>query len=155
MNSDDIITALNHLIETCKDGEEGFKTCVKDANDRHSELESMFADRQRSCAAAASELQELVRAEGGKPDTGSSVGAALHRGWVNIKTAISGKDDNAVLNECERGEDSAVRSYGKELRKDMPAYIRMVVERQYQRALTSHLQIKNMRDQIKFVTTVK
>ncbi|GGC76075.1 PA2169 family four-helix-bundle protein [Undibacterium terreum] len=149
MENDDIISTLNDLIETCKDGEEGFKTCVEDASDRHPQLKAMLVDRQRGCAAAASELQDLVRAQGGDPETSSSVAGALHRSWVNIKTAITGKDDEAVLNECERGEDSAVRSYRKALEKDLPAHIRLVVERQYQGVLHNHDQIKNLRDQVR------
>ncbi|MFZ6647389.1 PA2169 family four-helix-bundle protein [Undibacterium sp. TJN25] len=149
MDNDDIISTLNDLIETCKDGEEGFKTCVEDASDRHPQLKAMLADRQRGCAAAASELQDLVRAQGGDPETSSSVAGALHRSWVNIKTAITGKDDEAVLNECERGEDSAVRSYRKALEKDLPAHIRLVVERQYQGVLRNHDQIKTLRDQVR------
>lgn len=149
MDNDDIISTLNDLIETCKDGEEGFKTCVEDASDRHPQLKAMLVDRQRGCAAAASELQDLVRAQGGDPETSSSVAGALHRSWVNIKTAITGKDDEAVLNECERGEDSAVRSYRKALEKDLPAHIRLVVERQYQGVLHNHDQIKNLRDQVR------
>jgi uncharacterized protein (TIGR02284 family) len=155
MNNDDIISTLNDLIETCKDGEEGFKTCVEDASDRHPQLKTMFADRQRSCAIAASELQELVRTEGGEPRIGSSVGSALHRSWLNIKTAITGKDDEAVLNECERGEDSAVHSYAKALEKDLPINIRMVVERQYQGVLQNHDRIKNLRDQIKVEASIE
>ncbi|MES2070541.1 MAG: PA2169 family four-helix-bundle protein [Pseudomonadota bacterium] len=149
MENDDIISTLNDLIETCKDGEEGFKTCSEDASDRHPELKTMLAERQRGCAAAARELQDLVRAQGGDPETSSSVAGALHRSWVNIKTAITGKDDETVLIECERGEDSAVRAYRKALEKDLPAHIRLVVERQYEGVLRNHDQIKNLRDQVK------
>jgi uncharacterized protein (TIGR02284 family) len=148
MNNDDIISTLNDLIETSKDGEQGFKACVEDASDRHPQLKTMLADRQRGCAAAASELQDLVRAQGGDPATGSSVGGALHRGWLNVRTAITGKDDETVLNECERGEDVAVKSYRKALGKDLPANIRLVVERQYQGVLRNHDQIKALRDQV-------
>ena len=37
----------------------------------------------------------------------SSISGALHRRWVDIKGVITGKDDEAILNECERGEDVA------------------------------------------------
>jgi uncharacterized protein (TIGR02284 family) len=149
MNNDDIISTLNDLIKTCKDGEEGFKACLDDASDQHPHLKTVFADRQRSCALAASELQDLVRAQGGDPAVGSSIGAALHRGWLNIRTAVAGKDDEAVLNECERGEDAAVNNYREALEKDLPTHVRMVVERQYQGVLRNHDQIKTFRDQIR------
>jgi uncharacterized protein (TIGR02284 family) len=147
MDNDDVISTLNDLIETCKDGEEGFKTCAKDAADSDVYIKNLFVDRAQSCAVAANELQELVRAQGGKPTTGSSVSGTLHRRWVDIKSALLGRDNEAVLNECERGEDVAVLSYRRALEKDLPSSIRSVIERQYQGVLQNHDQIKSLRNQ--------
>ncbi|MES2535772.1 MAG: PA2169 family four-helix-bundle protein [Pseudomonadota bacterium] len=145
MDNDDVISTLNDLIETCKDGQEGFRTCADDASD--AKLKSIFTDRAQKCAQAAEELQTLVRARGGNPETTSSVSAALHRRWVDIKSAVLGKDDEAILNECERGEDVAVSSYRNALDKDLPPEIRNVVERQYQGVLKNHDMVKSLRDQ--------
>jgi uncharacterized protein (TIGR02284 family) len=73
----------------------------------------------------------------------------LHRRWVDLKSAITGKDDEAILNECERGEDVAVKSYRNALEKDLPPDIRSVVERQYNGVLRNHDQVKSLRDQIR------
>lgn len=149
MTNDDVISTLNDLIETSKDGEEGFRTCAEDASDRNPQLRTLFLDRSAGCAAAAQELQQLVRSLGGDPEKRSSVSGTIHRGWLAIKTALTGNDDLAVLTECERGEDVAVASYRKALGKDLPTDIRAVVERQYQGALRNHDQVKLMRDQLK------
>jgi len=147
MVNNDIISTLNDLIECCKDGEQGFKTCAEDASGLHPKLKAVLRERQLECAASASELQSLVRAQGGNPETHSTVSGSLHRGWLNIKTAIRGKDDEAVLNECERGEDAAVKNYRKALEKDLPMNIRLIVERQFQGVLRNHDQIKVLRNQ--------
>jgi uncharacterized protein (TIGR02284 family) len=147
MDNDDIISLLNELIATCKDSEAGFKVCAEDASKRHVQLKTILTERQRACALAARELQDLVRAQGGEPETSSTVGGALHRGWMNIKTAITGKDDEIVLRECERGEDTALKNYRKTLDQDLPAHIRLVVERQYQGVLRNYDQMKNLRSQ--------
>ena len=34
-------------------------------------------------------------------------------GWGSVKAALSSRDDKAVLEECERGEDAAVARYRK------------------------------------------
>lgn len=149
MDNDDIISTLNDLIKTSKDGEAGFKTCAADASDRNQRLKSMLTMRQNECAAAVSELQQLVRAHGGNPKDSSSVSGAMHRAWVDVKSAVTGKDDEAVLNECERGEDSAVKNYREALKSDLPADVRAVVERQYQGVLSNHDQIKIMRDEVR------
>jgi uncharacterized protein (TIGR02284 family) len=147
MDNDDVISCLNDLIETSRDGEEGFRSCAEDISDP--QLKSLFADRSQGCATAVRELQELVRAFGGDPETSSSVSGTMHRRWVDIKAAITGKDDEAILNECERGEDVAVRSYKNALEKDLPPNIRSVVERQFNGVLRNHDQVKVLRDQIR------
>jgi uncharacterized protein (TIGR02284 family) len=144
MDSEDIVSTLNDLIETSKDGEEGFRTCAEDASDP--QLKTFFSSRAQGCAAAVIELQDLVRAYGGDPETSGGLGGALHRRWVDIKTLITGKDDKAVLAECERGEDVAVASYRKALEKNLPPDVRTVVERQYQGVLQNHDQVKALRD---------
>ncbi|MDB5821579.1 MAG: NAD-dependent aldehyde dehydrogenase [Herminiimonas sp.] len=144
MNNDDVISTLNDLIETSKDGEDGFRSCAENISDQ--QLKSFFMDRAASCGQAASKLQEQVLALGGKPETSSSVSAGLHRRWVDIKSAVTGKNDEAILNECERGEDVAVKSYRTALEKELPPALRSMVEQQYQGALRNHDQVKALRD---------
>ena len=144
MDKSEVISTLNDLIETCKDGEEGFRTCAEDIS--NSELKSYFTNRAHRCATAAAELQDIVEEYGGSPETSSSLSGTLHRRWVDIKSAITGKDEESILNECERGEDVAVKSYRKALEKDLPAEVRLVVERQYQGVLRNHDQVKALRD---------
>jgi uncharacterized protein (TIGR02284 family) len=145
MDNDEVISTLNDLIETSKDGEEGFRTCAEDIKDP--QLKTLFSNRAMGCASAAAELQQLVRTYGGDPERSSSLGGAIHRRWVDIKSAITGRDDKAVLAECERGEDIAVSSYRSALDKRLPADVRSVVERQFQGVLKNHDEVKRLRDQ--------
>ena len=147
MENHEIVSTLNDLIETCKDGEEGFRTCADDAT--NTQLKSLFADRAQSCATSSRELQDLVRAYGGKPETRSSMSGTIHRRWIDIKSSIMGKDDETVLNECERGEDVALRAYRDALNKELPSTVRTVVERQSYGVRQNHDQIKRLRDQVR------
>lgn len=139
----DVVDTLNDLIETCKDGENGFRECADNVNSAH--LKTLFNTFAMHCAQSASELQAEVRGLGGDPERRGSVSAALHRGWIDVKTAITGKDEDAVLAECERGEDVAVESYEKALKEDLPPAIRAIVERQYRGTLEHRDRVRALR----------
>lgn len=139
-----VISTLNDLIETCKDGQEGFKSCAEDV--KNPELKALFLKHSQECATSASELQAEVRALGGDPETSTSVAGDLHRRWVDVKSVFTGKDEEAVLNEAERGEDVALKAYKKALEEGLPANILTIVERQLQGVQRNHDQVKALRN---------
>src|SRR5580698_9543636 len=100
-----VVSVLNDLVETSKDGERGFRKAAEDAHD--AQLKALFVSRAEDCTQGARELQDVVQTLGGKPETGGTVGGALHRGWTDVKSAVTSRDDHAILAECERGEDVA------------------------------------------------
>ncbi|WP_407691552.1 PA2169 family four-helix-bundle protein [Robbsia andropogonis] len=138
-------TILNDLIEVSKDGEQGFRQAASGAHD--SQLKALFSECAADCARAATELQGVVTLHGGKPESSGSVAGALHRGWMQIKAAAGSNDDTAILEEVERGEDSAKTHYRKALDRDLPADVRALVERQYQGVVQHHDQIRDLRNQ--------
>jgi uncharacterized protein (TIGR02284 family) len=145
MEKNDVIATLNDLIQTCKDGVEGFKTCAEDI--KNPELKAYFTDRAERCTRAAEELQDLVIDFGGDPATSSHVSGTLHRRWVDVRSAITGKSDEEVLDECERGEDVAKHYYEAALKKDLPENVRLIVADQYSGVQLNHDQVKGMRNQ--------
>ncbi|MBV4501598.1 ferritin-like domain-containing protein [Pseudomonas shirazensis] len=146
----DVIDVLNDLIEYSKDGEKGFKTSAEDV--KNPELKAFFVKRAAGCATSAAELQSEVRRLGGDPETTTSVSGDLHRGWVNLKSLVTGKDDEAILNEVERGEDHALKAY-KEAREKLVKLGRTatdssynLVETQLQGVQRNHDEVKALRD---------
>lgn len=144
MSNDDVISTLNGLIETCKDGQEGFKQSAEGVTD--SNLKSLFYELGQQRSQFAGELQNLVRELGGDPENSGSTAGALHRGWINIKAAVTGKDDGAILNEAERGEDVAKKAYKEALETSLPANVASVVQNQYADVQTAHDKVRDLRD---------
>ncbi len=143
-DNDEIISTLNDLIEVSKDGEEGFRSSAEHVDEP--QLKTFFLRRSHEVATSVQELQDLVRALGGEPASSTSLGGALHRRWIAIKTALTSNDTVAVLNETERGEDVALAAYRKAAEKDLPTHIRFVVVRQLEGAKRNHDQVKQLRD---------
>ncbi|MNW14839.1 hypothetical protein D3C71_2131820 [compost metagenome] len=63
-----------------------------------------------------------------------------------MKGTLAGYSDLNMLEEAERGEDKALERYRKALEEDLPADVRVVVQRQYEGAKRNHLQIRELRD---------
>jgi len=142
--TDESIEVLNDLIENCKDGEYGFTQCAERVN--KPELKATLMRRATECAAAATELQNLVVKLGGEPaDRGTALGA-LHRGWISVKDALTPDSDRRMLEEAERGEDAALARYRKALKADLAPEVREVLTRQMQGAQANHDEIKRLRD---------
>lgn len=146
MTNDDVISTLNNLIETCKDGQEGFKQSAEGVT--ASNLKSMFYDLGQQRAKFAGELSDLVIKLGGDPEKSGSTAGALHRGWINIKSAVTGKDEGAILNEAERGEDAAKKAYKDALEQNLPANVTSVVQNQYAQVQTAHDKVRDTRDAV-------
>ena len=150
MDKDDVIDTLNDLIETCKDGEQGFMTCAEDI--KNFPTKEMFMAAAQRCRDAAEELQREVQLLGGKAETSGSLSGSAHRRWVDVKSAITGQSEASVLAECERGEDVAKESYQRALEKDLPPNIRAIVERQYRGVLANHDRVRTLEKAAKAAT---
>jgi uncharacterized protein (TIGR02284 family) len=143
-SNDDVVSTLNNLIETCKDGQTGFKEAAEGVE--RSDLKSLFFEFSQQRAQFAGELQSLVQSLGGDPENSGSTAGALHRGWINIKSAVTGQDDEAILNECERGEDVAKDAYKTALESNLPSNILETVQSQYESILSAHDRVKALRN---------
>lgn len=142
-----MVSTLNSLIETLKDGQEGFRQASEAVKD--SALKTLFSEYSLQRAKFAGELQnEVIRSLGdSKPEDSSSVAGAMHRAWINLKSALTSGDDHAVLAECERGEDSAVAEYKKAMEDDtLSSPLRDIVSRQYTEVKAAHDRVKMLRD---------
>lgn len=144
MENDRAISTLNDLIETCRDGQNGFKEAADNA--KSPELKEFFNRVSLERSQFVGDLQQQIHILGGDPEKAGSAAGALHRAWMNIKGTLTGKDDEAILNEVERGEDSAVKAYEDALKKGLPANLNAIVESQYRSIKQAHDRVKQMRD---------
>ena len=136
------------LVETLKDGEKGFASAAEKLRD--SDRAEWAATLQRLSEQRAEFSREIValgHAYGDDVDESGSVTAALHRGWLSLKDALSGDDAGSVLGAAATGEDHAVSEYEKALEQDLSPGFREVVTRQ-------HAAVAAARDEVKGLQSV-
>lgn len=128
--SDDAKVA-QELVETLRDGEKGYTQAAERVRDgEHAEwagtLERLAAQRKEF----RNEIVALGHEYGDDVDESGTATAALHRGWMALKDALTGDDPQGVLGAAVTGEDHAIAEYDKALEQDLSEGFRSVAERQ-------------------------
>jgi uncharacterized protein (TIGR02284 family) len=141
----EIVSTLNSLIETLKDGQAGYKQSAAGVDDP--KLKTIFDTFSLQRSKFAGELQsEVVNMGDPDPEDASSMTGSMHRAWINVKSAVTNRDRHAILAEAERGEDAAVSAYNEAMEKNLPAPIREIVSRQSAEVKAAHDKIRALRD---------
>ena len=136
IDTKDVRSILNDLIQTCKDGQQGFVDAAHHVQDAR--VKSMFLEFSQQHSMFAGELQQEVTRLQGEPEKSGSTMGALHRSWIDFKAKISGQSDQGVIREAERGEDEAIKAYQRAMEKMLPDDIRVTLERQLQAVVNAH-----------------
>ena len=103
MSTNTDTSKLDDLIHTVIDSIKGFENSAEDSPDGR--FASFFRDMARERREVATKLQAQSRALGGTPTEQGSVAGTLHRRWEDLRSALTGNNDKAVIQEVERGED--------------------------------------------------
>ena len=139
------ISTINSLIKTLKDGEKGFREASEAVRDP--QLKSLFQQYSQQRHRFAGELQAQAQSLGEwKPEKSSSAAGAMHRAWINLKSAVTSGNDKAILSECERGEDSAVHEYQEAMQDGLTGTAREIVSRQFTEIRSAHDRVRQLRD---------
>jgi uncharacterized protein (TIGR02284 family) len=145
MSNADVAAVLNGLLETCYDGLDGFRTAItKIDND---EVIAFCESRIQRIDEAAADLYTAVKHLGVQPVEHGHPAARLHRGWIQLRAAVtSGGTNAAILAEIERGEELAVRSYHEALEKPLPEAIHDMVQDQAQGTAENLERVRSLRE---------
>jgi uncharacterized protein (TIGR02284 family) len=143
--NEEVISVLNDLIETCKDGEQGFRTAAEGlGKEGDGELRTLFNAHAQQRARFAAELSNEVLHKGGDPAKSGHVSASFHRGWMNLKAAVSANSEASIIEECESSEQSAMRNYEDALKKSLPSDMFRIIEAQYAEIKRAHSRIRGL-----------
>jgi uncharacterized protein (TIGR02284 family) len=97
------ISTLNTLIATTIDSITGFEDSAQNVDNER--LREIFRQRANERRRIVEELRAEVRRLGGDPDDDGSFLGKAHQRFEDLKAAVTGRDEKAIVNEVERGED--------------------------------------------------
>lgn len=119
------INICNRLIQTCQDSVDGFREAAGAVES--AALKQLFERITEEREWMVTDLQGEIVSLGSEANDGGSLLAAMHRGWINLKSVISGHDENEILAECLRGEDVALEQFQDALGGEMPPLTRELI----------------------------
>lgn len=137
-------TTLNTLLATLTDSINGYRESAENIED--GSLRQLFLDSAEERSRVAEDLRGEVRRLGGDPnDDGSFLGKS-HQVFLDLKAAVTGREDKAIINEVERGEDYLKEKFETALQSDkLAGETRSVVEQAWTSVRRGHDRIAEIK----------
>lgn len=139
--TDTTARALTDLLNLNRTSTKGYQEAAEEV--KSADLKSQLSQYSQQRAGFTSELERYAQQYGINASDSNTIesvatdaAAAVHRGWINIKSAITGQDDSAVLEAAETGEATALKGYETALAaQDLPADVKSVLQQQHGKVL--------------------
>jgi uncharacterized protein (TIGR02284 family) len=146
--NDNVSEVLNDLIRINNDRIAGYEKAADEARNIDVDLRAIFSRMSEESRQYAAELTQEVVKLGGEPATGTTNSGKIYRAWMDLKATFTGNSRQAILENCEFGEDAAQKAYDSALKTDteLNADIRQLIANQKSSLKTSHDVIKKYRD---------
>ncbi|MEQ9438561.1 MAG: PA2169 family four-helix-bundle protein [Cyclobacteriaceae bacterium] len=144
------VSTLHDLIQVNREGERGYKEASENIDSP--EFKTLLYRLSQQRALFRGELEDILHKDY-KDDAkvGDSLASKVHRTWMDFKTALTGNDNQAVLAECERGEEHAIKTYGEVFDGRLPDYIEKIVLNQLEMIRGTLSQIREFKHEIEEV----
>ena len=139
------IKLLQELVDTCRDGQNGYRDAADHVTDSH--LREFFNEQSLARAGFAGELeQEIIRLGKADPDTSGSAAAGIRRAWIDFKSELGG-GDATILGSIEAGEDSAKAAFEGALQElNLGENLATLIRRQLASIVAAHDHVRSLRD---------
>lgn len=142
-SKDNLVNNLQGLLEKNYDAEKGFKKAITNAKDEN--LKQFLKNQSVRRHRFATELDKEIRSLNEEPKESGSVTGKLHRTWIDFKSSISGNNDEAVLEECIRGDKASEKEYREVItQNNLPPKIKNVLSNQLNEIQTTLSQVKTL-----------
>lgn len=145
MSTDKHVTS--DLMKTLENGREGFAKAAGLVEQNSPQVAVSFRRLSQQRSSFYDELQKMAKDYGDPIEEDGTIAAAIHRGWMTIKDAVSGSDPVGALEAAVQGEEHAVKEYEDALESpDLSTGLRLVLVRQAADIKKAEAEVKAIRD---------
>ena len=138
------IRTVNGLIATTLDSVDGYESAAKDSDDTR--FTTRFSSRAAERRRVVSDLQAEVARQGGNPEDDGTTLAGAHRVFLDLKAAVTGKNDKAIVNEVERGEDHIKAKFEEAMRdSDLSAQTQAAINAAWNSVKNGHDEMRDLK----------
>ena len=142
--SENIVDTLKELTEFVNDGIAGYQRAARET--KNPQFESYYLDLVQQRQAFASELNAMIGRFGGTAETDTTLKGKFLRQWMDVKAALTGSDERAILDANLYGEEWAQKAFNEALENpDLPTDIGHMIERQKQISLEAYRRQEQMK----------
>ncbi|HEX2802670.1 MAG TPA: PA2169 family four-helix-bundle protein [Sphingomicrobium sp.] len=144
MDRDTEVGVLETLTTTVIDSVNGYEDAAK--NSENSRFEQIFRERASERRQVVDNLRSEIRRLGGDPPDDGSFMGKTHQTWLDLKAAVTGRDDQRIINSVEAGEDYLKEKFETALNSgDLSGEARQVIESAYQSVRKGHDQMSQLK----------
>jgi len=134
------IDTVENLIETCKDGEDGYREAAR--NVVRPELKRYFEDQSGNREQFADGLRREL-SQVGEMDVQGSIAAAIHRSWLDLLASFGG-GEKGVLTAVREGERRAIAAYERAVATPLPPQIERLARNQLDNILEVYKHLEGL-----------
>ena len=144
-NNQDLVNSLQELLQKNYDAEAGYKQVMTKAQSEP--LKNWLQQKALQRNTFATELDFQIRKHNAEPKASGTIKGDLHRGWINVKSTLTTDNDEALMEECIRGEKASVKEYEDQLENfDSDTEIKTIVQSQLTTVKSALTTVKRLED---------
>ena len=141
----ELVNTLQDLLQKNYDAEAGYKQVMQKTENQP--LKNWMQQKALQRNTFATELDFQIRKHNAEPKASGTLTGDLHRGWINVKSTLTSDTDEALLEECIRGEKASLTEYEEKLERfNEDSEIKTIIQTQLTTVRSALNTVKRLED---------
>ena len=140
--TEEVAKKLNNLLEKNYDAEKGYQDAAEQIE--NPKMKDFLQKQAQKRYDFGHEIKTEIKNYGEQPDKGGSAKGTVHRAWMDLKAAVASSSEEQVMEEVQRGEQSAINEYNEVISEtSLPPSVQQVLTKQRDQIVEAQQSAKN------------